>query len=146
MYWPIGAPQIYAATTSKVTTRKVFQDGEDAESHEATESEFLQNAQNPNLDAVRDDQNLLTEPQTPSTPTPSGVTVDQDSHKRFSTRNTSRLSDGSDDAIKQAEKEHILAIRISRTGHLFAVVTATSLTIWQTKARNIPSFGGFTDT
>jgi hypothetical protein len=146
MYWPIGAPRIYAATNSKAS-RKVFQDDEDAESSEVTESSgFLQNVQNANLDAVRDDQNLLTEPQVPSTPiTPSVTPVDQDAHKRFSTRNVSGLSDGCDDAIKQAEKEHILAVRTSRTGHLFAVVTATSLTIWQTKARITPFFIGFTD-
>jgi hypothetical protein len=29
----------------------------------------------------------------------------------------------------------ILALRVARAGHIFAVITATSMTVWQTKVR-----------
>jgi hypothetical protein len=35
-------------------------------------------------------------------------------------------------------KDPVLALRVSRTGHLFAVITATSITVWQTKVRRVP--------
>lgn len=35
--------------------------------------------------------------------------------------------------VTEQENENILSLKISRSGHLFAVITLTSLTIWQTK-------------
>jgi len=31
--------------------------------------------------------------------------------------------------------EPVLALRVARPGHIFAVITATSMTIWQTKVQ-----------
>ena len=34
-------------------------------------------------------------------------------------------------------KDPVLALRVARAGHLFAVITATSITVWQTKVPSL---------
>lgn len=67
---------------------------------------------------------------TPLSPITPGIKpVEHDSHYRLSTKPL-----GQDAALSEAvETQPLLALRISRTGHLFAVITSSSLTIWQTK-------------
>jgi len=59
--------------------------------------------------------------------------VDHDTQRRLSARNLTSLEEELEDDVGYAQNENILGLRISRTGHLFAVITATSMTIWQTK-------------
>jgi hypothetical protein len=59
--------------------------------------------------------------------TPGIKPVELDHQRRFSTRSNDIP------VFESAEKQPLLSLRTSRTGHLFAVITSTSLTIWQTK-------------
>jgi hypothetical protein len=141
MYWPIGAPRIYAASSSKASKDRVLESDDDAESRETTEgSGSLLNA--PSIDSEGglegDGERRLSEATTPLTPVTPGIKpVEYDIQRRPSTRFIGQ--DGAFPALGpiQADKEPLLALRISRTGHLFAVITSTTLTIWQTKVRNL---------
>jgi RAB6A-GEF complex partner protein 1 len=138
MYWPIGAPRIYAASSSK-TSKNIIQVDDEAESRGAIE--WGVNTQDLSSNPVRDNQNPLPEQLTPSI---LGIaSAGQDIQNRLSTRSTSDFSDKLGDVVTQTKNKTILAIKVSRSGHLFAVVTATSLTIWQTKVRKTPSLDIF---
>lgn len=139
MYWPIGAPRIYAASSSKASRDRILESDDDAESRETTESSgSLFNAPNPSIEPEgrldEDGEWRFSGATTPITSLTPGIKpVEHDNQRRLSARLVGQ--DGSEPAVglSQADKEPLLALRISRTGHLFAVVTSTSLTIWQTK-------------
>ncbi|KAH8783941.1 RIC1-domain-containing protein [Hyaloscypha finlandica] len=133
MYWPIGAPRIYAASNSRSSRDRVLDSDDDAESREVIDgggslvdvpSIGTAGREEDEHDGASGSCTLLT-PMIPMTP---GIKpVEHDS--RFITGST-----GNETILAgSAEKEPLLALRISRTGHLFAVITSTSLTIWQTK-------------
>jgi RAB6A-GEF complex partner protein 1 len=137
MYWPIGAPRIYAASSSKASKDRVLESDDDAESRETTEgSGSLLNA--PSIDSgggsEDDGERHLSGATTPITPVTPGIKpVEHEHQRRLSARFIGQDGSGPGFGQVQADKEPLLALRISRTGHLFAVITSTSLTIWQTK-------------
>lgn len=130
MYWPIGAPRIYAASNCKAPKDRVFEFDDDAESRETTEgSGSLVDAPSPYAEDRANGELQLPIP-TPITPTTPGIKpVEHDSENNAAARSPGKNSYFS----KSADTEPLLALRISRIGHLFAVITSTSLTIWQTK-------------
>lgn len=134
MYWPIGAPRIYAASSSAASEDRIIQTDDDVESREATEGSGSSiNAPNEESEEkVDDNQELppgLTTPITPITPGIKPVEHDTYLHS------PNRSSDGDASCFPsiRPENDPLLALRISRSGHLFAVITSSSLTIWQTK-------------
>jgi hypothetical protein len=136
MYWPISAPRVYAASNSEAPKERVFRFNEDVESHAETTdgSGSLLNATSASSDAVHEEDNQYSGLLTPLTPMTPGIKpVDHDTQRRLSARNLTSLEEELEDDVGYAQNENILGLRISRTGHLFAVITATSMTIWQTK-------------
>ena len=130
MYWPIGAPRIYAASNSKsLEEERVFESDDDAESREITEdsgSLELEGKQ----EVEREAGSGATTPIIPLTP---GIKpVEHDTHRRPHPRSFAYESSASG----APDKEPLLALKISRIGHLFAVITSTSLTIWQSKVHH----------
>ena len=139
MYWPIGAPRIYAATSSTTSShrRPVYIESDDEpESHENTEeSGLLVNTSSTHFEN-RVDHERLSEASTPITPITPGIKpVEHDTQRRQSFRTPEQNNSTSSFHSDLADAASLLALRISRTGHLFAVITSTSLTIWQTKVR-----------
>lgn len=134
MYWPIGAPRVYAACNNKASRDRQHQFDDDAESSHATEDASYINAPSANLEVPQDEEGMLSAGHlTPSTPrTPAIQPVEHHAQPENSTRSSSSLM-ASNAAVKEAQKQPILGLRMSRQGHLFAVITATSMTIWQTK-------------
>jgi hypothetical protein len=139
MYWPIGAPRIYAASSSKAPRDRVLEPDEDAESRETTEgSGSLLDAPSIGSEGRTDDGlEVPSGASTPITQIPPAIKpVEQhDTQRRLSARLLEHASSSYRLGFVPADKEPLLALRISRTGHLFAVITSTSLTIWQTKVR-----------
>lgn len=126
MYWPVGAPRIYAASSSNNTSSNgaSIESDDDAESRETTEgSGSLLNI--PSIDSGRgledDEVNPGIKP------------VEHDNQRRPSVGFIGQDTPVAGVGSLPADKEPLLALRLSRIGHLFAVITATSLTIWQTK-------------
>ncbi len=130
MYWPTGAPRIYAATNSRSSRDRVLESDDDAESRIINDgSGSLANAARIVMAGrAEEEHESVSTPLTPMTPMTPGIKPVEDDNRLAAglARNKFMIS-GS------AEKEPLLALRISRTGHLFAVITSTSLTIWQTK-------------
>lgn len=132
MYWPIGAPRVYAASTSKAPRDRTFDLDDDAESRETTEgSGSLLEAPSIGGETDSEDVSGVSTPVTPMTP---GIRpIEHDTQRRHSVR-----FNGHDTTFSgSADNEPLLSLKISRTGHLFAVITSTSLTIWQTKVCTI---------
>lgn len=134
MYWPIGAPRIYATSSSAASKDHIIQTDDDAESREPTEgSGSLINVPNDESPENADDDQVFTSGlSTPITPITPGIKpVEHDTHTRPS--NISSLTDEPYFPSGRPENDPLLALKISRSGHLFATITSTTLTIWQTK-------------
>ncbi|KAI8690656.1 RIC1 domain-containing protein [Fusarium sp. Ph1] len=130
MYWPIGTPRIHATSSSRAPAFKlvVSNDGLTSPSESSlTASPSLASAQ-PRGHTLDDLDSLP--PPTPVTPVTPGVRPVE--HDDYTTSRPQPSLEGADaDGIPI--KDPILALRVSRSGHLFAVITTTSITIWQTK-------------
>lgn len=130
MYWPIGAPRVYAASNRKPPRERLLESDDDAESRETTDgSGSLVDAPS-NGSELGDENETPSGMSTPVTPMTPGIhPLEHDTQRYLSSR-----SIGQDSTISgPTGKEPLLSLKISRTGHLFAVITSTSLTIWQTK-------------
>ena len=143
MYWPIGTPRIYATTTSQAPPRPaavLSEDGIDSSTAAAETGSLLSvdtalsrpdcgaggsSQSDPASDVPAATTPLSPPPYTPKTPAVNSV--DHYFHNDSSGPN----SDGG--AVPFPSGEPVVALRLSRTGHLFAVITETSMTIWQTK-------------
>jgi hypothetical protein len=135
MYWPIGAPRVYASNNSKTRKGQLFRPDDGADSHQDSGSEA--NAPASSSDAVQHAEETASGLLTPSTPITPGIKpVENDGQRRLSARGIGSIENKLEDFVAQAENEHIIALKISRSGHLFAVISSTSLTIWQTKVRD----------
>ncbi|KAI1121586.1 DUF1339 domain protein [Nemania abortiva] len=139
MYWPIGTPRIYATTTARPPSRNnslvVSHDGlptgtfADAASQSGSESTIAKGGEL-NLD---DPATYPLTPGPPLTPaTPFIRSIEHDVSRSGTSKAGIQYLGTSDPAIVPTG-EPIVSLKVSRTGHLFAVVTASTLTIWQTK-------------
>jgi hypothetical protein len=134
MYWPVGTPRVFATSSSRASSLNnliISHDGQQPPSSHGAERPPL-------LTTGSSAQDAPTTPITPATPatpmTPAIKSVEQDYHDVTSPRTP--LSGSGSAAIPI--KEPILAMRVARPGHLFAVITATSITIWQIKVPLYP--------
>jgi hypothetical protein len=134
MYWPVGAPRIYAASNNSTSKGRIYHSNDDVESPNAAQSSSYLNALSGASETTQDDEELLSGHLTPTTPrTPAIQPVELDAQRRPPATSLDDLEDGHNDSIREAGRQPILGLKMSRTGHLFAVITATSMTIWQTK-------------
>ena len=128
MYWPIGAPRVYAAKVPQPSISLEY-DSEDAaefsrhnrlsissvpddpEHPESTKGSIDDEDEGRKIgeQEVEDEESL---PETPSAQSGRGPT-----------RSTSN----------EESRTHIVALRVARSGMLFATVTRAELTIWQMK-------------
>lgn len=135
MYWPIGAPRVYASSNSKTRKEQLFRPDDCADSH--PDSGPKPSALISSSNVVRDTNETASGFLTPSTSITTGIKpAENDGQRRLSARGLGSIEDKLEDFVTQPEGEHIISLKISRSGHLFAVITSTSLTIWQTKVRN----------
>jgi hypothetical protein len=132
MYWPIGTPRIYATSSSRAPAFKLFVSHDGLRSPRTDSSDNISNATSGNhlRSSAVPDISEIQSPITPITPlTPGILSVEHDDDEAPQ----SPEEDESPDMDKVPLSDPILALRISRSGQLFAVITATSITIWQTK-------------
>lgn len=113
MYWPIGTPRIYATSSNRASGSRLFVSHDGVSSPDEAEPE-----------PVKEDYGAdATPPATPATPAIQSV--------EFADGPTESSSQNDEQTIPL--KDPVLALRVSRSGNLFAVITATSITLWQTK-------------
>ena len=131
MYWPIGTPRIYATSSSRAPAFKLFvtydglssppESGPTSPDPEGTLSRAT-------ADQAGDEHPLLPTPSTPAPPTVESVEQDDGSATQAS-------GTGDAEADVVPSRDPILGLRVSRSGHMFVVITATTITVWQTKVR-----------
>lgn len=143
MYWPLGTPRIYATSSSRQPPfpRIVSHDGlyrpNAGEQKPETGSLLL-----PSSATVQDDLGTSplvpggTTPLTPVTPvTPFTPGIKPIEHDYLEEKSPEYPSGSAHAGVPLHEP--ILALRVARPGHIFAVITATSMTIWQTKVHGL---------
>ncbi|KAG7143531.1 Guanine nucleotide exchange factor subunit Rich like protein [Verticillium longisporum] len=143
MYWPIGTPKTYATSSSSGPEFNlvVSEDGitnpfDRASINEPPQHPYVSSTEpfheNGAHNALPEPSVESTTPLTPATPaTPAVESVergdpDQPDSAAFASTQIP-------DAVKLPLKDPVLALRTSRSGSLFAVITATSMAVWQTK-------------
>ena len=168
MYWPVGTPRIYAANTtipqlspgSDLHSRAFL-------SHDGASIDNNGNNDDDVVNGDRDsDVNSLNNPNDPLLRRPdTSTTKSSESYERDSSRldfpitpglktpltpavnavDHDRFQDAWGPSSQQVQEtagiptgEPILGLTVSRTGHLFAAITSTTLTVWQTKV-SLPS-------
>jgi len=75
---------------------------------------------------------------TPATPTVQSIEQDD-----FSVHTSTKLFSLSKDSVNRNAlplKDPVLALCVARNGHIFGIITATSITLWQTKVSYLPFF------
>ena len=135
MYWPIGTPRIYAATSDRPADSRhsVSHDGLPAPGHPGNAGEHAPGGSSllsPTPPVAQDSLGPPLTPATPATPlTPAIKSVE--------------YSDQYDGVLDNSPgwralpvlppRAPILALQAARSGHIFAIITASSINLWQTK-------------
>jgi hypothetical protein len=136
MYWPIGTPRIYATSSGRNPSLNLFVSddgleqfgGSSPSSSLGREGQFRAEApEGPNDVDIQP-------PPTPVTPAAPAVQSILDDDFIASTQGASN-STNPDEETAVPLKDPVLALAVARTGHLFGTITATSITLWQTKVR-----------
>ncbi|KAM0322826.1 hypothetical protein ACHAQA_009167 [Verticillium albo-atrum] len=142
MYWPIGTPKTYATSSSSGLefSLVISEDGVTSPFDQPSTNElpspfvsstasFLENG----TASTAHDQG--TEPMTPITPatpaTPAVQSIERGDPDHYEAATPAPTQPST--SVKLPLKDPILALRTSRSGLLFTVITATSMTVWQTK-------------
>jgi hypothetical protein len=148
MYWPIGTPRIYATSTAHVPSNPSL-----VVSHDGLPTTTTATASTPDAISLSSLESITTTtkehnpsepetnthdaavPLTPGLPTPIPATpgINSVDHDTFHDDHYFAGSDRDHDRTVVPTGEPILALKVSRTGHLFATITASTMTIWQTK-------------
>ncbi|KAG7292284.1 hypothetical protein NEMBOFW57_002319 [Staphylotrichum longicolle] len=144
MYWPLGTPRIYATSSSRQpgTLRTVSHDGLPTPAAPSwSEQRADRNSLlSPDSAAVQDGPGSSSgpfpaavplTPVTPITPLTPGIKPVEHEHDYLNEGSPALSSTPAPANIPLHEP--ILALRTARAGNIFAVITATSMTIWQTK-------------
>ncbi|KAK5163008.1 hypothetical protein LTR04_002826 [Oleoguttula sp. CCFEE 6159] len=126
MYWPIGAPRVYAASKQEPSRCRI------TNSHDGTDP-----APSTDLDSP------------PGTPTPvigskqaSPNEISSDGHGSFEQGQSERLQESepatpvaeehvSPEAAQDGNTRELIGLRISRSGHIFVTITRSIITVWQ---------------
>ncbi|KAL1901742.1 WD40 repeat protein [Ceratocystis pirilliformis] len=124
MYWPVGCARAYTTSNNQAQPSTIVLSDDDAQ------SPYFNQGNSSIRSQYRSDDNLPTTPLTPSTPYVESMDgVDDADTGLYGNTN----SPSSQATTTVALNEPIRALRVSRTGHIFATVTARTITVWQTK-------------
>ncbi|KAI5919255.1 RIC1-domain-containing protein [Camillea tinctor] len=137
MYWPIGTPRIYATTTSQapanptlVLTHDGLSPGVPTDSISLSSLESALPKDSEAREPTSSDTSL---PITPGLKTPLTPAINSVEHDVYHDGNSQTSQLAGSERVSIPAGEPIISLKVSRTGHLFAVITASSMTIWQTK-------------
>ena len=136
MYWPLGTPRIYAVTNGRLAASRQLHshDGLAPPEHHASEQAYDKQALLLPSSVHESSLGPTPTPLSPTTPltpiTPAIKSVEYGEHDEGNLGVSSSPS-----PTGLPPREPVLALQVARAGHIFAVITATSITIWQTKVR-----------
>ncbi|RKF63353.1 RAB6A-GEF complex partner protein 1 [Erysiphe neolycopersici] len=138
MYWPAGAPRIYTASSNQAKKRQIIEFINEANSFTivGNNNDCQIDKSEGNLYEKNDDR---IEKHKPKIYTAASKTQNLHLSPNNSVRHdiqppqtSSQPNDENNPSINP-DDQSLLSLKISRSGHLFAVISSTSLTVWQTK-------------
>jgi hypothetical protein len=142
MYWPIGAPRIYAASKTELDSKHITTslDGLEAPAQVRTPTPTVPAGTNGTATHDRDggedegesveDEESLEDEETGSTAESAPAAG---SNKKLATPVTSESNGASPQAADDDPGGEIVGLKVTRSGHMFATITQATLTVWQTK-------------
>ncbi|ROT37019.1 RIC1-domain-containing protein [Sodiomyces alkalinus F11] len=141
MYWPFGTPKCFATSSNSGPEFNLIVSDDGLPSPFSEPPTSFQTApaspdRIPNDDQARhpgQDDGQLATPATPLTPAVQSVDHDHGLLGTDPNGSPSQAPPQRRAPTRIPLKDPILALRVSRSGHLFAVITAASMTIWQSK-------------
>ncbi|PKS07873.1 hypothetical protein jhhlp_006481 [Lomentospora prolificans] len=133
MYWPVGTPKAFA-TRNNIAPASIYvaheQPSDIASPSGPGPSDSLQTSNLWGPATLQEDPKEPL-PKTPITPiTPAVRSIE---HEYLEETERGPVFEREDVPETLSTKEPVLALKVSRTGHIFAVITSTTMTIWQTK-------------
>lgn len=138
MYWPAGAPRIYTASSNETTKGKIIEFIDEEKSYtiigdkndfQIDESERSFREKSDNKIEKNKSKLYIAKPKILNLQISSKNSLRHD----IQPPQTSSLpSDGANPCIN-SDDHSLLSLKISRNGLIFAVISSTSLTVWQTK-------------
>ena len=129
-YWPISAPSVYATSKQKLPEACIAT-SDDGVSHPGQ----LQTYPGASYDAQDEDPESIESSADPVTEDEDEDAkqrqrrMDDDEKKSTATKDVPPKESFSEEDISG----EIIGIRVTRSGHMFATITHSTLTIWQTK-------------
>ncbi|KAF2019021.1 RIC1-domain-containing protein [Aaosphaeria arxii CBS 175.79] len=119
-YWPISSPSVFAATKHNTSERlQISHDGLEPRSQNGTTA-------NVNTDGAASGRREKTEGNNARTNSEQDIDGGALSEDREAQQNTQQ-------PYEADISGEIIGIQVTRSGHMFATITRTTLTIWQTK-------------
>ncbi|ETS87709.1 hypothetical protein PFICI_01537 [Pestalotiopsis fici W106-1] len=138
MYWPVATPRIYATTSQASSRPKVVlsHDGTEPSNSAAGDNASLLSQDSalykPAEDSSSEATPALLTPTTPGLFSPRTPGVNAVDHE-FPLHANAQSSQENLERPTLPSGEPIISLKVSRNGHMFATVTASSMTVWQTK-------------
>lgn len=146
MFWPIGAPRIYAASGSSVADVQdaIIEDTENNDEREHRRRHVLGSDSESDSTEFTDAKDTLAgldaiDGTDKATVLDQETTVEDEKDGHPADRDLGRIrpqaSNGVDSHVPNEGHRDgaIIGLRVSRSGHIFAAITRQSLTIWQTR-------------
>lgn len=125
MYWPLGTPRIYAAKLPTVSAPPVYDSDDDS-------AELVRNSLSGSSGAGEEDDEVKELAEDDEEEARDGQKIGEKEVADEVPQRTDVATAAEDGGVEIAAG--ILSLKVARNGVLFATVTATELTIWQTKA------------
>jgi RAB6A-GEF complex partner protein 1 len=123
-YWPISAPSVFAASKHGLPKECIATTDDGAQKAKSSSS----SRENGNAILTQDGE----EPQSPAEEASETQALVNGEHER----NTEQRSD-EEDPLESEIGGEIICLRVTRNGSMFATITRSTLTIWQTKVRSL---------
>lgn len=121
MYWPVGAPRVYAAAHEK-SARSA------GSANESTSKAGLTDDRNEEHDVEQEGRGGINSAKEDDSQTPRIL-----SREQLQARERS-LPDGESEVTQPQEYgDNIIGLQVARNGQIFATITSTDLTVWQTR-------------
>ncbi|KAL7276296.1 WD40 repeat protein [Rhizina undulata] len=133
MYWPLGAPRIYAAKIPAASSPHIY-DSDDSSAELVRNSLSLSSVDN-DTDEFEEVNEEPEEEEDESRKVGEKEVADQESIEAPEKKEKGRAKDSAANGEdgRNRDKRNIVALKVARNGLVFATITTSELTIWQTK-------------
>jgi hypothetical protein len=136
MYWPIGAPRIYAASKHELDPKQTTTSLDGLEAPVQVRSPTPSAPAGTNGTATHDNGGDEDDGQSVEYDETDSIAQSEsaaDSDEKLAAPETSESTGASPHAADDDPGGEIVGLKVTRSGHMFATITQATLTVWQTK-------------